>query len=110
MPNPFLIQNDDTNYTKKLEVSMINTSSEMVAGAGFEPTTFGLWARRATRLLHPALFCFHTEKTPSTNLLSSINLKNQVNINILTVDIRKWNLKTNHLGIPAMVQQVKNPL
>ena len=26
----------------------------MVAGAGFEPTTFGLWARRATRLLHPA--------------------------------------------------------
>ena len=27
---------------------------KMVAGAGFEPTTFGLWARRATRLLHPA--------------------------------------------------------
>ena len=27
---------------------------ELVAGAGFEPTTFGLWARRATRLLHPA--------------------------------------------------------
>ena len=26
----------------------------MVAGAGFEPTTFGLWARRAARLLHPA--------------------------------------------------------
>ena len=26
---------------------------KMVAGAGFEPTTFGLWARRATRLLHP---------------------------------------------------------
>ena len=26
----------------------------LVAGAGFEPTTFGLWARRATRLLHPA--------------------------------------------------------
>ena len=25
-----------------------------VAGAGFEPTTFGLWARRASRLLHPA--------------------------------------------------------
>ena len=25
------------------------------AGAGFEPTTFGLWARRATELLHPAL-------------------------------------------------------
>ena len=30
----------------------------MVAGAGFEPTTFGLWARRATRLLHPAMNIF----------------------------------------------------
>ena len=28
---------------------------KMVAGAGFEPTTFGLWARRASRLLHPAI-------------------------------------------------------
>ena len=27
---------------------------KLVAGAGFEPTTFGLWARRATKLLHPA--------------------------------------------------------
>ena len=27
-----------------------------VAGIGFEPMTFGLWARRASRLLHPALF------------------------------------------------------
>ena len=27
----------------------------VVAGAGFEPTTFGLWARRATKLLHPAI-------------------------------------------------------
>ena len=26
----------------------------MVAGTGFEPVTFGLWARRAARLLHPA--------------------------------------------------------
>ena len=26
-----------------------------IAGAGFEPTTFGLWARRASRLLHPAI-------------------------------------------------------
>ena len=26
----------------------------LVAGTGFEPATFGLWARRATRLLHPA--------------------------------------------------------
>ena len=28
----------------------------LVAGEGFEPTTFGLWARRATRLLHPAMY------------------------------------------------------
>ena len=28
----------------------------MVAGVGFEPTAFGLWARRATRLLHPAIY------------------------------------------------------
>ena len=34
--------NDATNKAKKLEVSEFDTSSEMVAGAGFEPTTFGL--------------------------------------------------------------------
>ena len=28
----------------------------LVAGEGFEPTTSGLWARRATRLLYPAMF------------------------------------------------------
>ena len=27
---------------------------DLVAGARFELTTFGLWAQRATRLLHPA--------------------------------------------------------
>ena len=27
-----------------------------IAGTGFEPMTFGLWARRASRLLHPAIF------------------------------------------------------
>ena len=31
-----------------------------VAGAGFEPTTFGLWARRATRLLHPAMISHYS--------------------------------------------------
>ena len=29
----------------------------LVAGVGFEPTTSGLWARRASRLLHPAIRC-----------------------------------------------------
>ena len=28
---------------------------KVVAGTGFEPATFGLWAQRATWLLHPAL-------------------------------------------------------
>ena len=27
-----------------------------IAGTGFEPMTFGLWARRASRLLHPAIY------------------------------------------------------
>ena len=30
--------------------------SILVAGVGFEPTTFWLWAKRATRLLYPATF------------------------------------------------------
>ncbi len=28
---------------------------QQLAGAGFEPATSGLWARRATRLLYPAI-------------------------------------------------------
>ena len=38
---------------------IIHHIKNLVAGAGFEPTTFGLWARRATRLLHPATMCWH---------------------------------------------------
>ena len=40
--NPFFAKIDDSKTAKKLEVSAFDTSSEMVAGAGFEPTTFGL--------------------------------------------------------------------
>lgn len=40
--NPFWTSLENTKKTKKLEVSGFDTSSEMVAGAGFEPTTFGL--------------------------------------------------------------------
>ena len=40
--SPFLMKSDDVKTAKKLEVSAFDTSSEMVAGAGFEPTTFGL--------------------------------------------------------------------
>ena len=34
-------------------------NKNLVAGIGFEPMTFGLWARRASRLLHPAILCFN---------------------------------------------------
>ena len=38
---------------------LIEKRHKKIAGAGFEPTTFGLWARRASRLLHPAsIFTF----------------------------------------------------
>lgn len=40
--NPFWTSLEKPKKTKKLEVSAFDTSSEMVAGAGFEPTTFGL--------------------------------------------------------------------
>ena len=40
--NPFWTSLENPKKTKKLEVSAFDTSSELVAGAGFEPTTFGL--------------------------------------------------------------------
>ena len=40
--NPFWTSLENHKKAKKLEVSGFDTSSEMVAGAGFEPTTFGL--------------------------------------------------------------------
>ncbi len=33
----------------------MSDSKHKIAGAGFEPATSGLWARRATRLLYPAI-------------------------------------------------------
>ena len=39
---------------KKSEWSEVH--SDVGAGEGFEPPTSGLWARRATKLLYPALF------------------------------------------------------
>ena len=56
----------------------LNVLFVLVAGARFELTTFGLWARRATELLHPAIFCrithaafivYHTFKVMSTHNL-----------------------------------------
>jgi len=40
--NPFWTPLENPKKPKKLEVSTFDTSSKMVAGAGFEPTTFGL--------------------------------------------------------------------
>ena len=33
--------------------------NRLVAGDGFEPPTFGLWAQRATRLLYPAMLIYN---------------------------------------------------
>ena len=47
-PNPLFkmfksdLAKENHNKPKKPEVSEFDTSGEMVAGAGFEPTTFGL--------------------------------------------------------------------
>ena len=42
-----------------------------IAGTGFEPVTFGLWARRASRLLHPAIIMKlkADDRTRTDNLL-----------------------------------------
>ena len=48
----------------------------LVAGAGLEPATFGLWARRATNCYHPAMIIYLTTKnrTKLCNLLKVIVL------------------------------------
>ena len=43
-------------HKKKKPTSKRTLTRKLVAGAGFEPTTFRLWAWRATRLLHPAIW------------------------------------------------------
>gem|GEM_PF-2573811 len=51
----------DRNVEKKRlsRLSSLTIYQVLIAGAGFEPATSGLWARRATRLLYPAVnFCF----------------------------------------------------
>ena len=47
----------------------------MEAGAGFEPATFWLWARRATELLHPAIWA----KLLTHNLVKRLNEKIELN-------------------------------
>ena len=45
----------NTFYKIKCIFNMLYWTSQLVAGVGFEPTTFRLWAWRATGLLHPAI-------------------------------------------------------
>ena len=51
-----------------------------IAGAGFEPTTFGLWARRASRLLHPAIFnfCLFQDKADDRTRTDNLLITNQL--------------------------------
>ena len=44
-----------TGVTSSLSPPDLYLNNLLVAGTGFEPATFGLWARRATELLHPAM-------------------------------------------------------
>ena len=46
-------------YTKK-EACKLGFFCFLVARVGFEPTTFGLWARRASELLYLAMQCYYT--------------------------------------------------
>ena len=46
-------------------------SGQKIAGTGFEPMTFGLWARRASRLLHPAILSLENILEYCTVLLFS---------------------------------------
>ena len=54
----YKIWRETESNRRHMELQSIALPTELpsqIAGAGFEPTTFGLWARRATELLHPAL-------------------------------------------------------
>ena len=70
----------------------------MVAGDGFEPPTFRLWAWRATRLLHPAVFLYSifagraadTGKDPIPEFTKSIAIaKSFKNVQILWASVRE---------------------
>ena len=51
------------NHTVKRKTHPVFGCVLLVAGAGFEPTTSGLWARRATWLLYPAMDCARIVRT-----------------------------------------------
>ncbi len=41
----------------------------LVAGTGFEPVTFGLWAQRAAGLLYPAITLLYAELLVSVKII-----------------------------------------
>ena len=49
---------DAKNFSDDFYKMLLDIKAWLVAGVGFEPTTFRLWAWRATRLLHPAINLF----------------------------------------------------
>ena len=62
----WLLQTNHFSSVSFVEEKRKNPQSQrpcgfMVAGARFELTTFGLWAQRATGLLHPAIYWFLKE-------------------------------------------------
>ena len=68
----------------------------MVAREGFEPTTSGLWARRATRLLYLAI----RKKHLNQDMAEELGFEPSRHLHDLPV------FKTgpyNHLGIPPLV-------
>ena len=56
---------------------------QAIAGAGFEPATSGLWARRATRLLYPAVIsCISYKITQNFILIKRKMQKSQIPSNL----------------------------
>ena len=82
-------------------------SGHWVAGVGFEPTTFGLWARRASGLLHPAIcncfnrFCWkwmevdsnHRSKLQQIYSLSPLATRESAHKNYLIITHFFWKCK-----------------
>ena len=95
----------------------------MVAGDGFEPPTFRLWAWRATRLLHPAVLnsifggrAADTGKDPIPEFKKSISAsKNFRNVEILWASVREpYNyLQAKQLGChlitipPTIIEKIE---
>ena len=82
-----------------------STLDLLVAGTGFEPVTFGLWARRAARLLHPASASTLVPSRGET--IASLGLKCQQDSGYFTVGVAMiyWvNQKVAMQSIPCKLE------